>query len=128
MHSVEFFELIVGMFLAVLVLQYAALQLRLPPAVALLLGGGALAFVPGLPTVELDPELVLVIFLPPLLMDGAWFTARAPFRRHLGGITSLAVGAVLRPGAPSSFACTERGRSTTRRSTTWSMISTLRSS
>jgi len=36
-----------------------------------------------------------VIFLPPLLMDGAWFTALAPFRRHLGGITSLAVGAVL---------------------------------
>ena len=95
MHSVELFELIVGMFLAVLVLQYAALRLRMPPAVALLLGGGALAFVPGLPTVELDPELVLVIFLPPLLMDGAWFTALAPFRRHLGGITSLAVGAVL---------------------------------
>src|SRR4051812_12605487 len=95
MHSVEVFELIVGMFLAVLVLQYAALRLRLPPAVALLMGGGALAFVPGLPTIELDPELVLVIFLPPLLMDGAWFTALAPFRRHLGGITSLAVGAVL---------------------------------
>src|SRR3954447_24896595 len=95
MHPVEFFELIIGMFLAVLALQYAALRLRLPPAVALLIGGGALAFVPGLPTVELDPELVLVIFLPPLLMDGAWFTALAPFRRHLGGITSLAVGAVL---------------------------------
>jgi CPA1 family monovalent cation:H+ antiporter len=95
MHSVEIFELIVGMFLAVLALQYAALRLRLPPAVALLAGGGALAFVPGLPTVELDPELVLVVFLPPLLMDGAWFTALAPFRRHLRGITSLAVGAVL---------------------------------
>ena len=95
MHPVELFELIVGMFLAVLVLQYAALRLRLPPAVALLVGGGALAFVPGLPTVELDPELVLVIFLPPLLMDGAWFTALAPFRRHLAGIISLAVGAVL---------------------------------
>jgi hypothetical protein len=49
MHSVELFELIVGMFLAVLALQYAALRLRLPPAVALLVGGGALAFVPGLP-------------------------------------------------------------------------------
>jgi monovalent cation/hydrogen antiporter len=95
MHPVELFELIVGMFLAVLVLQYAALRLRLPPAVALLVGGGALAFVPGLPAVELDPELVLVIFLPPLLMDGAWFTALAPFRRHLAGIISLAVGAVL---------------------------------
>ncbi|WP_375460796.1 Na+/H+ antiporter [uncultured Enterovirga sp.] len=95
MHPVETFELIIGMFVAVLVLQYAAARLRLPPAVALLVGGGALAFVPGLPPVKLDPELVLVIFLPPLLMDGAWFTALAPFRRHLLGITSLAVGAVL---------------------------------
>src|SRR5919107_516133 len=95
MHPAEVFELLVGMFLAVLVLQYAALRLRLPPAVALLVGGGALAFVPGLPAVELDPELVLVVFLPPLLMDGAWFTALAPFRRHLVGITSLAIGAVL---------------------------------
>lgn len=75
------FELIIGMLLAVLVLQYVALRLRLPPAVALLIGGGALAFVPGLPTIQLDPELVLVIFLP-LLMDGAWFTAFAPSRRH----------------------------------------------
>ncbi|MDX4953657.1 Na+/H+ antiporter [Delftia acidovorans] len=83
------------MFVAVLVLQYLALRLRLPPSVALLIGGGALAFVPGLPAIQLDPELVLVIFLPPLLMDGAWFTALAPFRRNLGGVVSLAVGAVL---------------------------------
>ncbi|MBK1662859.1 cation:proton antiporter domain-containing protein, partial [Paracraurococcus ruber] len=95
MDPAEIFELVVGMFLAVLVLHYLALHLRLPPAVALLLGGGALAFVPGLPAIELDPELVLVIFLPPLLMDGAWFTALAPFRRHLAGIASLAIGAVV---------------------------------
>jgi Na+/H+ antiporter len=95
MNPVQTFELIIGMFIAVLVLQYAARRLQLPPAVALLVGGGALAFVPGLPAIRLDPELVLVIFLPPLLMDGAWFTALGPFRRHLVGITSLAIGAVL---------------------------------
>ncbi|NWK98418.1 Na+/H+ antiporter [Sphingobium lactosutens] len=95
MTSIHAFELLIGMFLAVLVLQYVALRLRLPPAVALLVGGGALAFVPGLPIIELDPELVLVILLPPLLADGAWLTALAPFRRNLGGVVSLAVGAVL---------------------------------
>src|SRR3712207_1398315 len=95
MSPLHLFELIIGMLVAVLVLQYTALRLRLPPAVALLFGGGALACVPGLPEIRLDPELVLVVFLPPLLMDGAWFTALAPFRRHLVGITSLAVGAVL---------------------------------
>lgn len=92
---VKVFELIVGMFLAVLVLHYFASRLSLPPAVALLVGGGALAFAPGLPTIELNPELVLLIFLPPLLMDGAWFTAHASFRKHLRGILSLAIGAVL---------------------------------
>lgn len=94
MHPVELFELVVGMFVAVLALHYLARRLALPPAVALLVGGGALAFMPGLPVVALDPELVLVLFLPPLLMDGAWFTAFAPFRRHMAGILSLAVGAV----------------------------------
>ncbi|GGE72013.1 Na+/H+ antiporter [Sphingomonas prati] len=94
MDPVENFELIIAMFLAVLALHYVARRLALPPAVALLTGGGALAFVPGLPTVAIDPELVLVIFLPPLLMDGAWFTALASFRRHIAGILSLAVGAV----------------------------------
>jgi Na+/H+ antiporter len=95
MHSVEVFELVIAMFLAIIVLHYVAHRLSLPPAVALLAGGTALAFLPGLPVVSLDPELVLVIFLPPLLMDGAWFTAISPFRRHLIGILSLAVGAVI---------------------------------
>lgn len=95
MHPVEVFELIVGMFLAVLVLYYLALRLSLPPSVTLLAGGGALAFIPGLPVIELDPGLMLVIFLPPLLADSAWFTAFASFRRHLAGILSLAIGAVL---------------------------------
>ncbi|MBB5712487.1 Na+/H+ antiporter [Sphingomonas xinjiangensis] len=83
------------MLVAVLALHYVARRLNLPPAAALLVGGGGLAFLPGLPSVELDPELVLVLFLPPLLMDGAWFTALAPFRRNLAGILSLAIGAVL---------------------------------
>jgi len=94
MHAAASFELIIGMFLAIVGLHYLAHKLSLPPAAALIVGGGGLAFVPGLPGIAIDPELVLVVFLPPLLMDGAWFTAIAPFRRHLAGILSLAVGAV----------------------------------
>lgn len=95
MHPVELFELVIGMLVAVLALHWVADRLHWPPSVALLLGGGALAFIPGIPTIQLDPELVLVIFLPPLLMDGAWYTALARFRRHFVGILSLAVGAVV---------------------------------
>ncbi len=82
------------MFLVIVGLHDLARRLSLPPAAALIIGGGAVAFVPGLPAVAIDPELILVLFLPPLLMDGAWFTAIAPFRRHMAGILSLAVGAV----------------------------------
>ncbi|SRR5579859_2645240 len=95
MDSMQLFELIIGMMLAIIALHYAARRLRLPPSIALLTGGAVLAFVPGLPRIELDPELVLVIFLPPLLMDGAWFIALAHLKRHMIGIASLAIGAVL---------------------------------
>ena len=64
MHPVELFELLVAMLLAIIALHYAAHRLGLPPAVALLTGGTLLAFVPGLPVISLDPELVLVIWTP----------------------------------------------------------------
>ncbi|AHE56556.1 Na+/H+ antiporter [Sphingomonas sanxanigenens] len=95
MHPLEIFELVIAMLLAIIGLHYIAHRLGLPPAVALLTGGSALAFLPGLPVIALDPELVLVLFLPPLLMDGAWFLSLAHLRQHIAGIVSLAVGAVV---------------------------------
>ena len=95
MHAVETFQIVIGMLVTILALHWLAGRLGWPPSVALLIGGGALAFIPGIPLFRLDPELVLVLFLPPLLMEGAWNTALVRFRRHLGGILSLAVGAVV---------------------------------
>src|SRR4051794_31111486 len=95
MHGAETFEIILALLGVVIALHWAAQKAGLPPATALLVGGGALAFIPGLPPIELDPEFVLVFFLPPLLMDGAYYTALGRFRRHLPGIISLAVGAVV---------------------------------
>ncbi|WP_331374787.1 Na+/H+ antiporter [Sinorhizobium chiapasense] len=94
MDGTHFFELVIAMFLAIIALHYAAHRLGLPPAVALLAGGALLAFLPGLPAITVDPGLVLVIFLPPLLLDGAWSIAVQRLRRHILGIASLAVGAV----------------------------------
>jgi len=95
MHPVAMFEFVIGMLVGIVALHWLAHRLRWPPSIALLVGGGALAFVPGAPTFHLDPDLVLVLFLPPLLMDGAWVTDMARFRRHLAGILSLAIGAVV---------------------------------
>lgn len=95
MHAVEAFELILILLALVLGLHWLALKLKMPQATVLLLGGGALAFVPGLPSIALDPELALVLFLPPMLVDGAFYTPLGRFRRQLPGILSLAVGAVV---------------------------------
>lgn len=95
MEPTHLFELVIGMFAAIIALHYLAHRLGLPPSAALLTGGALLAFSPGLPEITVDPELVLVIFLPPLLMDGAWTIAAGRLRRHLIGIASLAIGAVL---------------------------------
>ena len=94
MPPVARFEFLLLLLVVVLGLELLARRLRLPPAAALVAGGMALAFVPGVPVVELDPDLVLVLFLPPLLMDGAYLTVLSDFRRYLAGILSLAVGAV----------------------------------
>lgn len=95
MQPAAIFELILAMLVAVSALYWIAERLSWPPSATLLVGGAALAFVPGVPAVRLDPGLVLVLFLPPLLSDGAWFTEVARLRRHLPGILSLALGAVL---------------------------------
>lgn len=95
MGAVETFELVLVLLATTIALHWAAGRVGMPPSAALLVGGGALAFIPGIPPVSLDPELALVLFLPPLLMDGAYFTAFGRFRRHLPGIVSLAVGAVV---------------------------------
>jgi Na+/H+ antiporter len=95
MQGVNAFEVVLVLLAFIIALHWLALKLRWPPSAALMVGGGALAFVPGLPSISLDPELALALFLPPLLMDGAYSTPLGRFRRHLPGIMSLAIGAVI---------------------------------
>ena len=94
MSSVSAFKLVLLSLIVMIGLQLLAKRLRLPPAAALLVGGIAMAFVPGLPPVHLDPDLVIVVFLPPLLMDGAYFSVWEELKRNIGGILLLAIGAV----------------------------------
>lgn len=89
------YQFLILLLLAIFVLELAARRLRLPPAAAFILGGVALALVPGVPAFSIDPELVLVVFLPPLLMNGGYFTVWKDFRENFGGIVVLAVGAVV---------------------------------
>jgi Na+/H+ antiporter len=68
---------------------------RIPYPILLVLGGLGIAFIPGMPHVELDPKLVFVAFLPPLLYATAFFTSLRELRANIGAISLLAVGLVL---------------------------------
>jgi CPA1 family monovalent cation:H+ antiporter len=73
----------------------AARRLSVPSSIVLVITGIALAFVPGLPNVQLDPQVVMLLFLPPLLyMAGVSMSWRG-FRDNLRPIALLAVGCVL---------------------------------
>jgi monovalent cation/hydrogen antiporter len=69
--------------------------LRVPYPIVLVLGGLVLGFVPGVPRAELQPNLVLVLFLPPLLYQAAFFSSPRDLRADTRTITLLAVGLVL---------------------------------
>jgi monovalent cation/hydrogen antiporter len=68
---------------------------RVPYPILLVLGGLVLGFVPGMPSAELPPDLVLVLFLPPLLYQAAFFSSPRDLRANARPITLLAVGLVL---------------------------------
>ena len=86
--------LILGLLVAVAGLAVVARVVRVPYPIPLTIGGLALGFAPGVPDVSLDPDLVLLIFLPPLLYSAAFFANLRELRANLRPITGLAVGLV----------------------------------
>jgi CPA1 family monovalent cation:H+ antiporter len=87
----------VYLFLLLMVVALAALArwLRTPYPIVLVLAGLALSFVPGIPKISLDPQVVFFIILPPLVYSAAWLTSWTAFSHHLVSIVSLAVGLVV---------------------------------
>ena len=84
-----------GLLVVVALLAALARWIRVPYPILLVIGGSGLGFVPGIPEVELDPELVLLIFLPPLLYAAAFFSNLHEARRNVGPISLLAIGLVV---------------------------------
>jgi CPA1 family monovalent cation:H+ antiporter len=93
MNEIEL--VVIALLVAVALLASAARAADLPYPVVLVLGGIVMGFVPGLPEVRLNPDLVLVIFLPPLIYASAFFTNLSDLRRDLRPISMLAIGLVL---------------------------------
>src|SRR6478672_1042466 len=88
-------EIIVLLFTAVGVLAVLAHKIALPYPIVLVLGGLALSFVPRLPAVNLNPDVVLYFILPAVIYPAALFTSWRDFRRNLRPILMAAIGLVL---------------------------------
>src|SRR5919198_5475362 len=87
--------LIAGILVAVAGLSALARRLSIPYPIVLVIGGAAMGFVPGLPDVKLDPKVVLVVFLPPLLYGAAFFANLNHIRASLRALTLTTVLLVL---------------------------------
>ncbi|QDH16616.1 cation:proton antiporter [Swingsia samuiensis] len=94
MSDLARFEFFITVVSVILTLALVAKYLRLPTSVAFIGGGICMVALPWVPNITIDPDLILVMFLPPLLMSGAYFTVWSSFRENLLGILQLAVGAV----------------------------------
>jgi CPA1 family monovalent cation:H+ antiporter len=86
---------ILVLLVAVAGLALLARKLRIPYPILLVLGGLVLAMIPSLPKMHFEPDLVFLIFLPPLLFPAALFTSWRDFHANLRPIGLLAVGLVL---------------------------------
>lgn len=88
-------EIIIGLLLVIAALVWLANRLRVPYPIFLTIGGLVISVIPGLPLVELRPDHVFLLFLPPLLYYAALSTSWRDFRANLRPITLLATGLVL---------------------------------
>jgi CPA1 family monovalent cation:H+ antiporter len=92
-HQAEI--LIAGLLVAVAGLSLLARALSLPYPIVLVIGGALFGFVPGIPSVKLDPNVVLVVFLPPLVYGSAFFANLGDIRRNVRSVTLNSVLLVL---------------------------------
>src|SRR5947199_4623790 len=87
--------ILMSLLLAIAALLVAAPMLRIPYPIFLVLGGLALGFVPGVPTLALPPDVVLIAVLSPLLYSSAFFTSLRDLRANAAAIGMLAIPLVI---------------------------------
>jgi monovalent cation/hydrogen antiporter len=88
-------EIVFALLIAATILAIAARRLGIPYPIVLVLGGLAIGFVPGLPAIELAPNVVFLLFLPPILFAAGYFTSIRDLRANIRPVALLAVGLVL---------------------------------
>jgi CPA1 family monovalent cation:H+ antiporter len=89
------FMFCIGLVIVILLLVMLAQKMKIAYPIVLVVGGLLLSLIPGLPLVNINPELIFIIFLPPLLYEAAWYTSWKEFWRWRRVITSFAFLIVL---------------------------------
>ena len=89
------FEVVLALLLLATVLAGVARRARIPEPIVLVIAGIVVGLLPGIPTMELEPELVFLLFLPPILYGAGYFTSIRDFKANLRPILLLSVGLVL---------------------------------
>ena len=87
-------QILVALLIVIAAVSVIAARLQIPPAILLVLTGVVLALIPGLPTVPLAPEFVLLVVLPPIIYSSAVAMSWREFRFNLRPISLLSVGCV----------------------------------
>jgi CPA1 family monovalent cation:H+ antiporter len=88
-------QLLVGLLLVISVIGFVAVRLKVPASILLVLAGVALGLPSALPNVELSPEVVLLLVLPPIIYSASVAMSWSEFRSNLRPIALLAVGCVV---------------------------------
>ncbi|MFN7488939.1 MAG: cation:proton antiporter, partial [Chryseotalea sp.] len=89
------FSIIIILLTLVAILAQFTDRIKIPYPILLVLVGMMLGMLPGLPVIPLAPEVVFLIFLPPILYAAAWTTSWADFKASKRPITLLAIGCVI---------------------------------
>ena len=90
-HDIE--SILILVLAAALLVRIAELG-RIPAPIVLVVGGLAIAFIPGLPSVELDPDTIFLVFLPPLVYAAGWRSSPLELRTVMRPLALLSVGLV----------------------------------
>jgi Na+/H+ antiporter len=88
-------QILISMLAVIAAVAVAAKKLKVPPAILLVVTGVVLALIPGLPAIELAPQLVLLLILPPIIYMSAVAMSWREFRFNLRPIVLLAFGSVI---------------------------------
>ena len=88
-------QIILFLLLCAVALGWVARHFRFPYPIALVIGGGAMGFIPNLPQPEFDPQFILVLVLPPILYQAALLTSWRDFKADIRPIGLLAIGLVI---------------------------------